>query len=154
MNIRTLQEGSATSDSPGARGQRRASSSTVNQILTASEINGQWSSCLAHMGRAMVWAPMLKTDTFDQSVHFESSIPSRTVQILEEPDVYSVGFHPEHTRHPYAGHDGKYKIVALENEEVERIQRKHYDWDFGCEDNGNCFATLRDSSMCGYGKAR
>jgi hypothetical protein len=87
MKIRTLQEGPATSDPPGARGQRRASFPTVKRILTASEINGQWSRFLAHMGRAMVWAPILQTDTFDQSVHFESSIPSRTVQILEEANV-------------------------------------------------------------------
>jgi hypothetical protein len=133
MNIRTLQEGPATSDPSGARGQRRASFPTVNRILTASEINGQWSSFLAHMGRAMIWAPMLQSNTFDQSVRFESSIPSKTVQILEEAVVYSVEFHPGHTRHPYAGHDGKYKIVALENEEAERIQRKHHDWKFGCE---------------------
>jgi hypothetical protein len=80
--------------------------------------------------QALVCTPHLETDTFDQTVPFESSIPFVSVEQL---GAEYVAFHPNHIKHSREGHAGRHKMEILTDEESANWYRKNYKWGFECE---------------------
>jgi hypothetical protein len=78
--------------------------------------------------QAIVCAPILVTDKFNQEVPFESSILSRAVEQVNGIDTYFVEFHSEYIRHLYSGHAGKYKMYVDYSRDDEEAKRQRNDY--------------------------
>jgi hypothetical protein len=79
--------------------------------------------------QALVCAPVLQTDNYDQKVPFELSIPLMTVEVSDELSGYAVRFHPKHINHSRDREDSLYEMTIVEGEELAKSQREDYDWE-------------------------
>jgi len=80
--------------------------------------------------QALVCAPVLGTEKFDQVVPYLSCIPFSAVHVVRERSVYDVSFDLEHLRQ---GDEKVWRMEVFGSAEEADVQRPRFQWGFICE---------------------
>jgi len=97
--------------------------------------------------QALVCAPMLDTESFNQVVPYLSCVPFVGVDAVREPYVYDVSFDPEHLRQR---NEEIWRMEDFGSAELASAMSSRFKWGFRCEGRWYLFRKKPDGDVDEY----